>query len=94
MTRTRERWRGVVTNPIVPSCQRELKNRLESRKMRPNLRRFRRGVDAAYSTNDNLADAAGSTGADGPSLTGSGFDEFDRRLRDAAADKGKDEGSL
>ena len=50
--------------------------------------------DAAYSTNDNLADAAGSTGADGPSLTGSGFDEFDRRLRDAAADKGKDEGSL
>ena len=60
-----------------------LARKLEAaKKLRPRLRRFREGQDAAYSTAADLADAS----AKGAELAGSGLDDFDRRLFEAVGE--------
>lgn len=82
----RAQWgRAIDVDAVArsePSEGRGLRARLSrkleaARKLRPTLRRFKRDADATYSTAGDLA--AGN--AKPESLTGSGFEEFDLRLR-------------
>jgi hypothetical protein len=73
----RERGSGTEGEGFRARVARKLQ---AARALRPRLRRFRRGEDAAYSTANDLADAAAS----GASLAGDSLDEFDRRLAQAA----------